>query len=378
MQNLKVAQLLPGSMELVGALAVDARPQGLSPRRLPDWTRAQVPPLLETVLRMPSGVRLRFRTNSTRIGVTLLATNMVTPPAQRRPITCSLQYSNQLLQASSDSGHHILLDRDDPGAHTLKRGEAGTLWFENLPSSGTEYELWLPHNAFCELREIHIEPGAEIGLAQADSRPVWAHYGSSISHCMEAEYPALTWPAVAARQAGASLRSFGFGGQCHLDQFIARTLRDLTVDVISAKVGINIINMDSMRERVFVPALHGFLDTLREGQPETPILLVSPIYCPSAEQQPGPTVPNANGKFVTLDGDRAWRSGCMSLRRVRRLLAELVAARTTAGDQNLHYLDGLSLFGADDSADLPDDLHPNPAGYVRMGERFAPHLKALL
>ena len=36
------------------------------------------------------------------------------------------------------------------------------------------------------------------------------------------------------------------------------------------------------------------------------------------------------------------------------------------------------LFGADDAADLPDDLHPNPAGYVRMGERFAPHLDRLI
>ena len=28
------------------------------------------------------------------------------------------------------------------------------------------------------------------------------------------------------------------------------------------------------------------------------------------------------------------------------------------------------LVGAADAPDLPDDLHPNPAGYVRMGERF--------
>jgi lysophospholipase L1-like esterase len=48
-----------------------------------------------------------------------------------------------------------------------------------------------------------------------------------------------------------------------------------------------------------------------------------------------------------------------------------VAARHAAGDANLHYLDGLTLFGADDAGDLPDDLHPNPEGYIRMGHRFA-------
>ncbi|MYB39286.1 MAG: GDSL family lipase, partial [Gammaproteobacteria bacterium] len=42
-----------------------------------------------------------------------------------------------------------------------------------------------------------------------------------------------------------------------------------------------------------------------------------------------------------------------------------------------HYVDGLTLFGAADAGDLPDDLHPNPAGYIRMGGRFAPALAEL-
>ncbi|MDA1077319.1 MAG: lipase, partial [Proteobacteria bacterium] len=143
------------------------------------------------------------------------------------------------------------------------------------------------------------------------------------------------------------------------------------------KAGINIINMDSMRERVFAPALHGFLDTIREGKPGTPIVVVSPIFCPSAENAPGPTLPDGRGKFVTLPGHAEIRTGCMSLTRVRQIIAEVIETRTSAGDQNLHYVDGLTLFGAADAGDLPDDLHPNPAGYIRMGSRFAPTLKAI-
>lgn len=46
-----------------------------------------------------------------------------------------------------------------------------------------------------------------------------------------------------------------------------------------------------MRLRAFGPAVHGFLDTLREGHPTTPLLVISPIYCPLHENTPGPLAP---------------------------------------------------------------------------------------
>ena len=58
------------------------------------------------------------------------------------------------------------------------------------------------------------------------------------------------------------------------------------------------------------------------------------------------------------------------MRRIRELEAEIVAARRAAGDEHLHLLAGPELFGLDDVDDLPDGLHPNAAGYRRMGERF--------
>ena len=62
--------------------------------------------------------------------------------------------------------------------------------------------------------------------------------------------------------------------------------------------------------------------------------------------------------------------GAMTLRRTRELVAQVVETRRRAGDADLHLLDGLELFGPDDAADLPDDLHPSPAGYRRIAERF--------
>jgi hypothetical protein len=371
-------QLAAGAVSLFGAFDLDRRAEGVSPRRLPAWTRPQVPRAMDAIVRMPSGVRLAFETDSASIRLDAQTTRMVTPPQAPRPVAFDLVVDGRLAGSSSSlGGNTIWLNRADPDAFRLERGAPVQAAFEGLGSARKRCELWLPHNAFVELRRLTFDSGASVAPVAAPAQGRWIHYGSSISHCLEAETPTGTWPAVAANATGLHLVSLGFGGQCHLDAFVARTIRDSDADFISLKIGINVINMDSMRERVFVPALHGFLDTIREGKPDTPILVISPIHCPSAEQRPGPTFPNAEGRFVTLAGHEAVQAGCLNLVRVRQLVEEAVGGRRTRGDANLHYLNGLDLFGAADAPDLPDDLHPNPAGYRRMGERFARHLAEL-
>ena len=371
MTRYSAQQLKDGAVSFFGALDFDERPAGISPRRLPAWTRAQVPKALDDMLRMPSGVRMAFTTDSREIRLFVQTTRLVTPPQPPRPVVFDLVVDDAtVLSSAHEGGNTILLNRADPTAFELLRGDAYEVVFSGLVPGIKRCELWLPHNAYVEIRGLEIDTGASLAALPEPGQRRWIHYGSSISHCMEAAQPTGTWPAVAARLAGMHLQSLGFGGQCHLDPFVARTIRDADADLITLKTGINVINADSMRERVFAPALHGFLDTIREGRPDTPIVLVSPIFCPSAEHRPGPTLPDAAGKFVTLAGHEAVQAGCLTLTRVREIVADVVDIRRRAGDRQLHYLNGLQLFGAADAADLPDDLHPNPAGYARMGERF--------
>jgi hypothetical protein len=133
-----------------------------------------------------------------------------------------------------------------------------------------------------------------------------------------------------------------------------------------------------MRLRAFTPAVHGFLDTLRDGHPTTPLLVISPILCPIHEDTPGPGAPD----FSTLGtgqlrfratGDPAERAfGKLTLNVIRDELARIVEQRATE-DPHLHYLDGRALYGESDAAELPlpDGLHPDAATHRRMGERFA-------
>ena len=365
-------QLRDGAVSIFGALDFDTRTQGFSPRRLPDWTRAQLPGTMDAIVRMPSGVRLAFETESREIRLSVQTTSLTTPPQPPRPVTFDLVVKGgQTYSSASHRGNAMRLDRKDPGKFELVRGDAYEVVFGDLGPGPKSCELWLPHNSFVEIRSLTIDDGTSLSPTPPPQGWRWIHYGSSISHCMEATQPTGTWPAVTARLANLHLQSLGFGGQCMLDQFVARTIRDSDADIISMKIGINIINGDTLRERTFTPTLHGFLDTIREGKANTPIVVVSPIYCPSAETRPGPTIPDAAGKFVTLSGHEAVQAGCMTLVRIRELIAEVIQVRRDAGDANLHYVDGLGLFGPGDAHDLPDDLHPSPEGYLRMGERFA-------
>ncbi|WP_370972955.1 hypothetical protein [Amycolatopsis sp. cg9] len=172
--------------------------------------------------------------------------------------------------------------------------------------------------------------------------------------------------------------NLGFGGNALLDPFTARALRDTPADLISVKLGINVVNGDVMRLRAFGPAVHGFLDTIREGHPDTPLVVVSPLYCPIHERTPGPgdfdhEALAAGEVRFRATGDPAERAaGKLTLEVVRAELARIVARRQ-AEDANLRYLDGLELYGEADFAEfpLPDALHPSPAAHRRIGARFA-------
>jgi hypothetical protein len=168
------------------------------------------------------------------------------------------------------------------------------------------------------------------------------------------------------------------GGSALLDSFTARTMRNTPADLISIKIGINLVNTDLMRLRAFTPAVHGFLDTIREGHPTTPFLVVSSILCPIHEETPGPSAldPTAlsTGQLrFQATGDPAERSaGKLTLVVIRDELGRIVKQRA-ADDPNLHDLDGRELYGEADYAELPlsDQLHPDAATHHHIGERFA-------
>jgi hypothetical protein len=249
----------------------------------------------------------------------------------------------------------------DPETYAVAVQQSGPATVRlDLPGGGLvrDVEVWLPHAAGTELRDVRVPQGSVV-RATHDRRPRWVHYGSSISQASEARSPAQTWAGTVSRRAGVAVTNLGLAGSCHLDPFMAKAISGLAVDFISLKVGINIAGDGSMRERTFVPALHAFLEEVRSGHPQTPIVLSSPIFCPFGEDRPGPFTREAQGP-----------EGGLTLKRLRQLIASTVALRRDSGDENLHLVDGLELLGPADADRLPDDLHPDASGHDLIAERF--------
>jgi lysophospholipase L1-like esterase len=354
-----------------GALDFDVNGDGVGFRRLPAWTRHQITDIqLSLIVTMPAGVRLELQTDATAIELDVMLTLLVMNGRPVKSAVFDLVVDGELTDSvETTAGTRILYDAFT-GAADFVPGEPTTLHFA-LPAGDepTSVEVWLPQDAVVELREVRVSDGATVAMPDSNRRR-WVHHGSSISHCLEATQPTGTWPAVTARLAEVDLQNLAFAGQCMLDQAVARTIRDLPADFISIKAGINIVNGDTMRERTFAPALHGFLDTIRDGHPTTPIALVTPIICPIVEDHPGPTILGRDEQFRSTPRTDELSFGALSLRRIRELEAEVVNARRAAGDDHLHLIDGLDLFGPADVDDLYDGLHPTSDGYRRIGERF--------
>ncbi|MEU0839425.1 SGNH/GDSL hydrolase family protein [Streptomyces sp. NPDC005962] len=369
----------PVTAELLrGALDLERTEHGLLPHRLPARARAQCADgQLAMAEAQPSGVRLVFRTRATTVELDALRTKMAYRGAPPRPDgVYDLLVDGRLAARTGVTGGNVrMVDMGGAAAET-EPGPVGTVRFAGLPDRMKDVEIWLPWNEITEL--VALRTDAAVEAVPDRGRRVWLHHGSSLSHGSNAESPSTTWPAVAASRGGVELINLGLGGGALLDPFTARAMRDTPADLISVKIGINLVNADLMRLRAFTPAVHGFLDTLREGHPTAPLLVVSPLYCPIHEDTPGPCAPDlsrlSEGKLqFRATGDPAERAaGKLTLNVIRDELVRIVRQRA-ADDPQLGYLDGRGLYGEADFAELPlpDQLHPDAVTHRRIGERFA-------
>ena len=326
---MQAVDLIDGHATLEGAVSVEETDVGLRPWRLPVERRDLFEPSVVNKASMPAGIRVTFVSDTSSVRLDVVPPGVEPDP----PWVFDLLVDGNLHQ------------------RVAPPMTAETIQFADLPAGEHRLELYLPSQyAPVVLRSLMIDAGASV-TAWHDDRERIVLYGSSITHCRHAAGPSETWPALVARRFDLHLTSLGFGGDCHMDPVVGRMIRDLPADYIGVKLGINMIGAASASDRTFRALAIGLIETIREGHPDTPLVVVSPICHP-----PNEATENAAG---------------MTLQLMRRRLAEACEVLRERGDQHLHYVNGLSVMGADDVHLYVDGIHPSAEGYRFLAKGWA-------
>lgn len=254
-------------------------------------------------------------------------------------------------------GFRIITDAE--GWQHFQRLDPGRVSYEldlGTLQPRTLVRLWLPQ--FGALRILEASLKGEDVQSVTESGKRWVTYGSSLTHCQQADGPSETWPALVARQYGWQLNSLGFAGECQLDPAAESTLQQLPADFISLCLGINSYNAAVFSERSYASQLLGFLANIRKAHALTPIAVITPML-----SLPREDTPNAVG---------------MTLKGYRDATADVVRVLRERGDDRIHCLDGAAVFTPGEAATLMQDtLHPDNTGYRLMTTRLGPQLAAV-
>jgi lysophospholipase L1-like esterase len=201
---------------------------------------------------------------------------------------------------------------------------------------------------------VDVRPiGGSIEPARA--QPRWVAYGDSVLEGWMASEPGLAWPALASRELGLDLVNMGYAGAARGEIVSAEHVAELEADVISITHGTNCWKRTPHSVGLFREGLIAFLEVIRQGHPETPVMVASPVLRPDAEERPN-------------------RLGA-SLRDLRRAMEDVVRDRMAAGDSGLWLVPGGKLITG---AQLADGIHPNDDGHRTLADVLGPAVRDAL
>jgi lysophospholipase L1-like esterase len=284
-----------------------------------------------------SGAHLRFSTACERISVTYdgaAELHPLAPPFERSGFSL-WGHGKPLAHAGVQEGRHEV---------TIPLGgPAGT------------FDLYLP-----EARSVSVAglAGVEGELTASPPRLRWLAYGDSITQGWSATDPGLTYVGNVARDLELEAVNLGFAGSARGELPVARQIADMPASVISLAFGTNCWTRPPMGSGHVAGVLRDFVATVRSGHRSTPIVVLTPIARPDAED-----APNLVG--ATLKDIRA--------------ALESTVLDLMGSDPNLQLVAGASLVRP---AQLVDGIHPDDEGHRAMadclGEAFSSALKRTL
>ena len=297
----------------------DPGPEGT---RLPEDTRSAAA--------LPVGVRFQFLGEPEKIEV------------EYETQTSDLGYRGM------GAGTHFVLYR---GTQRIDQAQAllGSGRAELSTGTGPETAtLYLPEGMRPRVLGLHAH-GGEIQVAEPEPR--WLCYGDSIAEGWCATEPAQAWPHIVGREKALDVVNLGYAGAARGEIASAQEIASLPANLISVSHGTNCWSRTPHSAALFAESMRTFLEIVRKGHPEVPVVAISPIVRPDAEQ-------SANLLGATLCD-------------LREAFEAVVRDRIQAGDENLTLIPGQDLV---DPGQLPDGIHPGDEGHAEMARVLGPVL----
>ena len=311
--------------------------------RFPKRLKEVLPKSVWGLSQSPSGGRIRFRTDANELAIRLeypSAPNMAN------------------MHAFGQTGVDLYLDGVYRGTAIAtkesKPGEVVEHVYFNYgagPRVEREVALYLPLYKGVKVlgigldKEARVRPPRRFALA----KPV-VYYGTSITQGGCASRSGMSYQAIAGRMLNIDFVNLGFSGSGKGEPEVARAVAELDPAAFVLDFAQNNRTEEALRA-----VYDGFIGTLREKHPQTPIVCITPIG--SAGERPEST------------GNQ--------LEPMRELIRKVASQRIAAGDKNIQIIEGTDLIGANRLDGFVDGTHPNDLGFHWMAEGIAARLAKL-
>jgi len=308
--------------------------------RLPWRAKRSLPQSVWDLSRSATGMSASFETNAARIHARWrLRTSQLGEP------NFSVAGFSGLDLYAQDKG----VWRWCGAGHGVHDQKPRQVLIEGMAAIPRQFRLYLPLRNPVVKVEVGIEQGSWLKpVAPRKERPL-VYYGTSIVHGAYASHAGLVHPSILGRWLNKPVINLGFSGAAQMELEVAELLNELNaaVYVIDALPNMYPAQVKERAER--------FIRKIREVHPATPLVLVEDRPHTNAWIKPE----------LMKFHEENWRELNSVYRKLRR-----------AGDHNLHYVKGRSLFGDDNEGSL-DASHPSDLGFMRMAELLYPVLKGL-
>lgn len=284
-----------------------------------------------------SGVRIRFKTNSRYIAVSVKYSDVCRMEHMSVSGTAGLdmyEYENNKYIFVTNFIPKINMNDEFEAIHYFKASKMRDITI-NLPlySSVSQLFIGLDKNAFLE----H-------GGKYKNEKPI-IYYGSSITQGGCASRAGNSYPAIVSRRLNLDFINLGFSGNAKGEPAMAEYIASLDMLCFVMDYDFNAPDMQHLKNTHKI-----FFDTVRKKHKNLPIIIMSMPY----------------NSWVENVAER------------KAIIKETYDAAVKSGDKNVYFIDGekmFDVFGGDGGT--VDGTHPNDLGFMCMAKEVGKYLKTL-